>query len=144
MNELGNTPADKDYKPSGIVNNLAEGQIKAVQLTDGTYITEKLAKSMTKAQERAFEAYPRDIQLYVESRDTPGKWLPVDRNLESRMGFENGYEAAEKDLALTWEDIKTINQILWDLHYEGWPCESESQDEARFREALKRFKEEQQ
>ena len=43
-NELGNTPADKNYKPSGIVNNLAEGQIKAVQLLDGTYITEELAR----------------------------------------------------------------------------------------------------
>ena len=49
MNELGNTPADKNYKPSGIVNDLDEGQIKAVQPPCGTYITEKLAKEMAKA-----------------------------------------------------------------------------------------------
>ena len=111
MNELGNTPADKDYKPSGI----------------------------SRAEERALEFYPmKDYNKepnYIHSCDS--KMLDeVYRDV-----FRIGYEAAEKDLALTWEDIKTINQILWDLHYEGWPCESEIQDEARFREALKRFKE---
>jgi len=43
---------------------------------------------MTRAEQRALEAYPYD---YPE-----------------RTGFRQGYEQAEKDLALTVEDIKTI------------------------------------
>ena len=46
---------------------------------------------MTKAEQRALEAYPYD---YPE-----------------RTGFRQGYEQAEKDLALTVEDIKTILDI---------------------------------
>lgn len=53
---------------------------------------------MSKAQERALEAYPIDIQLYVESREKPGEWLPVDSNLRERIGYQKGYEQAEKDL----------------------------------------------
>ena len=90
-----------------------------------------------RAEEAALRAYP---PLSVASVCLDGT-VPVDLNTGARKRFVEGYEAAEKDLALTWEDIITINQILWDLHYEGWPCESEIQDEARFREALKRFKE---
>lgn len=87
MNELRNTPADKDYKPSEIVNNLAEGQIKAVQLLDGTYITEKLAKSMTKAEQRALEAYPRDKDSELNYR-----------RANYRIAYERGYNQAEKDI----------------------------------------------
>lgn len=46
---------------------------------------------MSRAEERALEAYPYD---YPE-----------------RTGFRQGYEQAEKDLALTVEDIKTILDI---------------------------------
>ena len=98
MNELGNTPADKDYKPSGIVNNLAEGQVKAVQLTDGTYITEKLAKSMTKA-----ESFAMQYGFYDK-----------EKKHACCVGYNAGYKQAEKDLALTPEDIKLITKI----HYE--------------------------
>ena len=53
---------------------------------------------MTKAEERALETYPVDIQLYVESREKPGEWLPVDRNLRERLGYQEGYKQAEKDM----------------------------------------------
>lgn len=59
MNELGNSPADKSYKPSGISKD--------------------------------------------ESK------LPIDELL-----YKKGYEQAEKDLALTPDDIKLIIKI----HYE--------------------------
>ena len=52
---------------------------------------------MSKAEERALEAYPEDIQLFVESQEEPGKWLPVDENAELRYGYKRGYEQAEKD-----------------------------------------------
>lgn len=50
---------------------------------------------MTKAEERALEAYPYD---YPE-----------------RTGFRQGYEQAEKDLALTWKDIDMILKISADM-----------------------------
>lgn len=53
MNELGNTPADKNYKPSGIIS----------------------------------EEYPEKV----------------------KVAYLQGYEQAEKDPALTWEDV----QIIW-------------------------------
>ena len=53
---------------------------------------------MTKAEERALEAYPEDIQLFVESQEEPGKWLPVDENIQFRIGYIKGYEQSEKDI----------------------------------------------
>ena len=47
---------------------------------------------MSKAEQRALEAYPYD---YPE-----------------REGYRKGYEQAEKDLALTWEDIRVIDELL--------------------------------
>lgn len=52
---------------------------------------------MTKAEERALEVFPEDIQLFVESQEEPGKWLPVDENAQLRYGYKRGYEQAEKD-----------------------------------------------
>ena len=52
--------------------------------------------SMTKAEEAAMKAYPNDSFVSVEYADM------------CRSFFQEGYELAEKDLALTWEDIRTI------------------------------------
>ena len=72
MNELGNTPADKDYKPSGI----------------------------SRAEEAALKAYPN---------------ITVDINGSPRRFYIEGYEQAEKDLALTPDDIKLITKIHYEL-----------------------------
>lgn len=62
---------------------------------------------MTKAEQRAFEAYP-NVEQPVWDESYP-KTLFV-RHTE-RNAFIKGYEQAEKDLALTVEDIKTILDI---------------------------------
>ena len=57
--------------------------------------------------------------------------------LAEKYAFIEGYHQAEKDLELTWEDIKAIDQLLWDL------CEEYSgkkDNEGYFKEVLKRFK----
>lgn len=66
---------------------------------------------MTRAESQANLAYPEDI---IDA--TPLSAYPnwIDRNLPFREGFVKGYEQAEKDLALTQEDIKLITKI----HYE--------------------------
>jgi hypothetical protein len=58
---------------------------------------------MTRAEERALEAYP--------TQDMYSSLLDGSNRLKREV-FINGYEQAEKDLALTWEDIKKISRIL--------------------------------
>ena len=60
---------------------------------------------MSKAEDRALEKYP--IEMYKELG-----WSCVDKNAYKRQYFIEGYQQAEKDLALTWEDIKTIDKLL--------------------------------
>lgn len=95
MNELGNTPADKNYKPSGI----------------------------SKAEELAMQSYPNMTFPFT----------PLDLNAYRREAFILGHEQAEKDLALTWEDIALIDDLL---------CQVSSMfKEEYYTEVLKRFKE---
>ena len=96
-NELGNTPADKNYKPSGT----------------------------TKAQEAALKAFPGQPFIH------------------DRCVFRMGYEQAEKDLALTWEDVQLLYIITGkyeseiNKNLEGFPSSSQEM----FEEILRRFKE---
>lgn len=60
---------------------------------------------MSRAEERALEAYPENIGFSTVLE------CPYDYNGRQRMIFQQGYEHAEKDLALTVEDIKTILDI---------------------------------
>ena len=57
---------------------------------------------MTRAEERAF-AYQRELGMIDSVSD--------EHIVARRMGFYDGYRAAEKDLALTWKDIRTIINI---------------------------------
>ena len=61
---------------------------------------------MSKAEERALEAYP----------STSHYWnAEPDRNAEAREFYKQGYHQAEKDLELTWEDINDIIRIYEDI-----------------------------
>jgi len=85
---------------------------------------------MSKAVEKAYKAYP----LTEDNR------LNHERNAK-RLGFQQGYEQAEKDLELTWEDISTIRQIMFDYNRtirNEMPLPS---NENYCKEVLKRFKE---
>ena len=87
---------------------------------------------MSKAEERALEAYPK------ETRDITGFVVDIGHPQYMRDLYIEGYHQAEKDLELTWEDIEAINQLLWDL------CEEYSgkkDNEGYYQEVLKRFKE---
>ena len=56
-----------------------------------------------RAEQKALEAYPRSKEYAFSQR------LIIN---DMRDGFIQGYEQAEKDLALTWEDIQTIDRIV--------------------------------
>lgn len=96
---------------------------------------------MTRAEERALEAYPVDICGYTVECRIGAKPQPQDWNEIRRTHFQEGYEQAEKDLALTWEDMRKI--ILIDLEMIDDPeAHPEWMEEQPFyEEMLKRFKE---
>lgn len=57
---------------------------------------------MSKAEERALEAYPIVMSQYSDN------CKEYDSNESDRLTFIEGYQQAEKDLELTWEDIDRI------------------------------------
>ena len=61
-----------------------------------------------RAESAALKAYPEEIT--VAYGPLPGADGPCefDDNRPYRVGFIEGYEQAEKDLALAWEDIRKI------------------------------------
>lgn len=109
MKELGNTPADKNYKPSGI----------------------------SRAKEAALKAYP---PLSVASVCLDGT-TPVDLNTGARKRFIEGYETAEKDLALTWEDMRKIIRIDEEMMDDPEAHPEWMEEQPFYEEMLRRFKE---
>lgn len=105
IKELGNTPADKGYQPSGI----------------------------SKAEDAAMQAYPNMTFPFT----------PLDLNAYRRGAFIQGYQQAEKDLALTWEDVQLLHIITekymreLDNRIEAYPSSSQE----LFEEVLRRFNE---
>ena len=93
---------------------------------------------MTKAEEQALVAYPPRYAKCIIFPETTG----ADINTLKREAYQEGYEQAEKDLALTWEDMDKIimaSNIVADLHYSR---KSEMTSWKQYcEEVLKRFKE---
>jgi len=57
--------------------------------------------------------------------------------LAEKYAFIDGYEQAEKDLELTWEDLKMIDEISDQVYAE---CDVDAFDEKEYyQEVLKRF-----
>lgn len=61
---------------------------------------------MSKAEERALKAYPK------ETRDISGFVIDIGHPQYMRDLYIEGYHQAEKDNELTWEDIKVIEKLL--------------------------------
>lgn len=79
---------------------------------------------MSKAEKRAHECYPDDDVA----------------SIQSRFGFLLGYQQAEKDLELTWEDMLLLADIEQDVfNHSDSPLKGV---QAAYEEVLKRFKEE--
>jgi hypothetical protein len=95
---------------------------------------------MSKAEERALEAYPK-----MSRASEPHGLIPADNkshylgdgNEEKREGFIVGYHQAEKDLELTWEDIKLLDKIFMDEKIMSGLILGKKE----YEEILKRFKE---
>jgi len=92
---------------------------------------------MSKAEEKAFKVYPKMSRITephgVISADDVSHYIG-DANAERREGFIEGYRQAEKDLALTRDDIELIGNLL----IASWHMPS---GEDIYEEVLKRFNE---
>lgn len=66
-----------------------------------------------RAEQAALDKYPRDIH-----RNLLDARYPNDINSRPRQAFIEGYEQAEKDLALTWEDIAKIDALILEANNE--------------------------
>ncbi len=64
---------------------------------------------MSKAEERALEAYPNTSHYWNSE---------PDRNASAREYYKQGYHQAEKDLELTWEDVKLLQDISHEVFAE--------------------------
>lgn len=64
---------------------------------------------MNKAENLALKKYPEHSVLFVPARR--GGYF-ADTHL--REGFIEGYHQAEKDHALTWEDVQLIHRIEYE------------------------------
>ena len=67
-----------------------------------------------RAEEAALKAYPVKMTplVYQDLIDQFGGKTEIDVNTYPRCLFQEAYEQAEKDLALTWEDIRAIDELL--------------------------------
>ena len=99
-----NQELPKDYVISahadhfnGFVEGYVEGYSQAEKDLDISWVKEVSGvKEMKRAEEEALKAYP--------PRSIAANYDTINR----RDAFEYGYLKAEKDLALTWEDIREI------------------------------------
>ena len=92
---------------------------------------------MSRAEERAMDAYPR---LSVASVCLDGT-TPVDLNTGARKRFQEGYEQAEKDLALTWKDMRKIIRIDEEMMDDPEAHPEWMEEQPFYEEMLRRFKE---
>lgn len=98
---------------------------------------------MTKAEERALEAYPINMTplVYQDMIDMFGGKTEIDTNTYPRCLFQQGYELAEKDLGLTIKDLELLHTFLYAIknNKQGVFTFTRLSDE-QYKEVLRRFK----
>lgn len=80
-----------------------------------------------RAEQRALEAYPNESFVSEEYADM------------CRSFFIEGYEQAEKDLALTWEDVQLLDFYAMECQVEESKGRKFNSSQEFFEEVLRRF-----
>ena len=90
-----------------------------------------------KAEQKTLETYPKEENGTIWTA-TFGE-IEIDKCAIERKAFQNGYELAEKDLALTWEDIAKIDALILEAN-KGFAVDySKEIREQFYTEVLDRF-----
>lgn len=82
---------------------------------------------MTRAEELA-KAYEESLDYYHCMNDWPS------------TAYSAGYEQAEKDLALTWEDVQLLDFYAMECQVEEYHGRKFNSSQEFFEEVLRRFK----
>ena len=130
--------AIKRYPKIGLYDNLMkregfiEGYRQAEKDLDVVSWVKEVSgvKDMSRAKEEALKAYPP--KSIAANYDT----------INRRDAFEYGYLKAEKDLELSWEDIRELYIIFAEVDTEIELCKTDIKAETigYYQEVLKRFK----
>lgn len=90
---------------------------------------------MSKAEKRALKAYPIVMSQYSDN------CKEYDSNESDRLTFIEGYHQAEKDLALTWEDMRELHIIFTevDVEIELGKIDIKTETLGYYEEVLNRF-----
>ena len=86
-----------------------------------------------RAEEAALEAYP----IKQSYNDYYGDYEDV--NIVERISFQEGYEQAEKDLELTWEDVQLLDLYAMECQVEESNGRKFNSSQEFFEEVLQRF-----
>lgn len=90
-----------------------------------------------RAEQRAMEAYPINIK---ECLHNDGLYYEDDIHEDFRIGFIQGYEQAEKDFGLTWEDVQLLDFYAMKCQIEELEGRKFNSSQEFFEEVLRRFK----
>ena len=95
---------------------------------------------MNKSEEQALKLFPPKLRFEMDGL------VKIDDNEDKRCAYIKGYEQAEQNLELTWEDIKNIYKIQYnvecDYHSNTYRINNDCKhSEKVFKEVLRRFKE---
>ena len=122
-NEFGNTPADKNYKPSG-VSRAEEMANKRWPIHPWTI----LPKEGEHGEIINFDEWLDDFRLGVQS-------------FSLNAGYKEGYEQAEKDLALTIQDLELLHTFLYAVKNNKHGCFTFTRlSDEQYKGILARFK----
>ena len=92
-----------------------------------------------RAKQAALKAYPPTYTTVKRHAKRVQSEL-VDTHKPVRAIFQQGYEMAEKDLALTWKDVKKIVTIADSmLTYTAWDAVDWPDKQKYYEEVLRRF-----
>lgn len=96
-----------------------------------------------RAEEAALKAYPVNMTPlnYQDLIEQFGGKTEIDVNTYPRCQFQEGYEAAEKDLALTWEDMRKIIRIDEEMMDDPEAHPEWMEEQPFYEEMLRRYKE---
>ena len=106
---------------------------------------------MTKAEQKAKDTYPIHPMEILPEEDENGKIINFDEWLDDfritiqsfslNKGYQEGYEQAEKDCALTWKDIESIVLLTDKIARFSWFYNNKLQGQELYEEVLKKFNE---
>lgn len=96
---------------------------------------------MTRAEKAALKAYPVNMTPlnYQDLIEQFGGKTEIDVNTYPRCLFQEGYEQAEKDLALTWEDVQLLDFYAMECQVEESKGRKFNSSQEFFEEVLQRF-----